>query len=118
MLLLHSEEAGFPDMLQKLHAMAYAQGHMYPTVGALQAAVPGAQSLSADTVTKVLAKWSDDRNRAFRERVGSPDEGDMNGHERTSSDNVRRRCRAPHRPARTGHGKFAAGRHEAVPEVG
>ncbi len=87
MLLLHSEEAGFPDILQKLQAVAYAQGHMYPTAVALQAVVPGAQSLSADTVTKVLAKWSDDRDRAVRERVGGPDEGDTNGYERTSSDN-------------------------------
>ena len=86
MLLLHNEGTGLSDfdMLPRLQAVAYVQGHAYPTAVAVQSAVPGSQSLSADIVTDAMTRWSAARGKSSREvgMEGEPNEGGFLGDER------------------------------------
>lgn len=88
MLLLHNEGTGLTfnkKILQRLQAVAYVQGHTYPTAVAVQTAVPEAQSLCADFVEDAMRKWSAARDKSSREEdvERDPDVGEFRGHECT-----------------------------------
>ncbi|MXX91803.1 MAG: hypothetical protein F4213_21665 [Boseongicola sp. SB0677_bin_26] len=70
MLLLHNEGTELEDIekLPRLQAIAYAQGHRYPTAVAVESAVPGSQSLSADIVTDAMARWDTGRGTSSQGR--------------------------------------------------
>ncbi|MYI70248.1 MAG: hypothetical protein F4103_16435 [Boseongicola sp. SB0673_bin_14] len=99
LLLLHNEGSGLSasDIFPRLQAVAYAQGHRYPTAVAIQTAVPEAHPLSADIVTDAMTRWSAARGKSSREvgMEGDPDEGGFQGDERVcpadEPDNVRYR---------------------------
>lgn len=85
MLLLHNEGIGLSDFekLPRLQAMSYAQGHRYPTVVAVEAAVPDSRPLSVEVVTDAMTRWSAARGRLSREEDVDGDSypGDFRGHD-------------------------------------
>lgn len=91
MLLLHNEGNGLSDVekLPRLQAVAFAQGHRYPTVVAVETAVPDSRSLAGEVVTDAIKIWKTASDQADRERdlEGDQDQGELPGHERASSGN-------------------------------